>query len=247
MKFLGKKKMGIYSLIIGEKQYIGKDHDIQRLKRVKQHLALLRKNEHWNMELQDDFNKGFPVSWTVLWETEDLISDEDLCQLEKKYILLEDSYSLGYNKTLGGIGGNGVRNTPEQLEAKSIRVSGDKNPMSKISKDDFLGIIEMLVEGYNNKEISERYHIHDRYVSLIRNKRRYKRWFEEYAPDYEIVSGRKFQKQNKLSDTQVIEIYKRYHNSNISQEKLAREYDVNPSTISLLVNKLTYSEVTADL
>lgn len=60
---------------------------------------------------------------------------------------------------------------------------GENNSMAKLSKEDFLEICSLLKMGWSNGDIAEEYGIHDRYVSLIRHKRRWKDHFPEwYSP-----------------------------------------------------------------
>lgn len=248
MKKSNVKKMGIYLLQIGDKKYVGKDHDIHKQKRIKSHITSLKRKDHWNSEMQSDFDKGFPIRSVILYETEDIISDEELCALEVKYIELEQSYSLGYNKTHGGIGLSGIKFTDEQIEKKSEAKSGSNHHNSKTSLQDFLDIVSKLNEGLSNTEIAEQYNLHPRYVSLIRNRKRYIKWFEKYAPDYKIVNADKFRNsQRKLSDRQVVEIFNKSKRLKKSNIELSVEYNVDPSTISCIVNRKTFKEVTKDL
>lgn len=49
----------------------------------------------------------------------------------------------------------------------------------KLSKEDARKVILMCYEGYTNRQIAEKFGIHDRYVSLIRHKKRWKAmWLE---------------------------------------------------------------------
>lgn len=189
MKSKGDRRKGIYCVYIDGIPYVGKDWDIQRRKRIKTHLASLKRNAHWNSKMQANYNRTNDFRYEVLEEFDKTMSDEDLCRKEEYYIGLKGSYVNGYNKTLGGIGLKGVVFTEEQLEAKSNNVTGDKNHMSKLSLDDFRGVVRMLRDNRTNSEIATEYGLHSRYVSLIRNKKRYKKWFEEYEPEYTVVNS----------------------------------------------------------
>lgn len=244
---MGKRRSGIYCIRINNIPYVGKDWDIQRMKRIKSHLASLKRGDHWNKDMQSEYDKTQLFTSEILWESEDLIDNKILCELETKYILEVDSYENGFNNTLGGMGLKGLHFTEEQLKRKSENNIGSKNPMSKISLDEFLAIVGMLNSGYNNKQIGDKFGIHDRYVSLIRNKRRYVKWFEEYAPNYSVVSGKKFQVHTDLSDDTVKEIYLKSAKENIPSKVLAEQYNTSIDTINNIKNKRTFKGVTNNL
>ena len=243
MKKLGEKSCGIYYFMINDLIYVGKDRDINRQKRIKEHLNHLSKNKHYNFPMQKDYNEGGLVKYGVIVDFKKQIDDSFLCECEEYWIKKLESYNNGYNKTTGGLGGSGIKYTASQLESKSLRVTGDKNPMSKLSLPNFLEIVSMFKENKSNKEIAEKFNLHDRYVSLIRNKRRYKRWFEEYASDYEIISGVQFQATSKkLTNKDTAEIYDIIINTNLKNVEIAKLYSVDPSTISRLRTKIKKGE-----
>ena len=67
----------------------------------------------------------------------------------------------------------------------SQRVIGEKNPMAKLTDEQFFELVDLFVSGKSNRFIGELYDLHDRYVSLIRHKHRFKTlWdmIEGYIP-----------------------------------------------------------------
>lgn len=245
MKKLGNKRSGIYAVQVNDKYYVGKDHNIQKQERIKEHLNALKRNRHYNKEMQESYNNNNNFEAFILQEFDTPIDDKELCELEIKWIKHLDSYNNGWNKTLGGIGGNGLILTDEERQRRSERTIGDKNPMSKLSLEDFLEMIQMFYEGHNNNVVAEKFGLHQRYVSLIRNKSRYKAWFREYAPDYEIqVIDKKKIVNRKLTNEEVIKIYTDTLTTNKTNVELGREYDVDPTTISRIRTKKTYRELT---
>ena len=192
--------------------------------------------------MQESYNENPDFKFGVLVDYGKPISDTELCLAETKWISQTKAYEEGWNQTVGGIGGSGMKYTEKQLQAKSERVSDDKNPMSKITLNDFLQIIEMLKSGANNMEIGKTFNINDRYVSLIRNKKRHKKWFEKYALDYVVVSGRQFQGHSKLTDKQILEIKQIIQTTNETNVSIAKQYSVDPSTISRLRSKINREE-----
>lgn len=243
MKKIGNKSCGIYYFMINDSIYVGKDRDINRQKRIKEHLNYLLKNKHYNKSMQEDYNNGGSIQYGVIVDFKKEVSDSFLCECEEFWIAKLKSYEEGYNKTIGGIGGKGMIYTDIQLKEKSLRVSGDKNPMSKLSLENFLDIVKMLESNKSNKEIAEKFNLHDRYISLIRNKKRYRQWFEEYAPDYKIVSGIAFQATSKkLTDKNLFELKDIIINTNFTNVEIGKWYGVDPSTISRVRTKIRKGE-----
>ena len=177
-------KKGIYALVINGKYYIGKDHLIEKEKRIKDHLNLLLKGKHYNRYLQKAFDKYGDVQTYILATFEE-ISRENLSIEERRFIQKYDSYKNGYNLTLGGEGGHGLIITEERKREMSQRVIGEKNPMAKLTNEQFFELVDLFVSGKSNRFIGELYDLHDRYVSLIRHKHRFKTlWdmIEGYIP-----------------------------------------------------------------
>lgn len=59
---------------------------------------------------------------------------------------------------------------------------GEANPKAKITEDDGKAIIRLILEGLSNIEIADKFNLHDRYISLIRGKKRWKHlWESEFS------------------------------------------------------------------
>ncbi len=177
---------GIYGIEIDGKFYIGKDTQISKEKRHKEHINMLKKNTHYNKPLQEAFNNndGIYKYHVLLQDTN--ISNEELEDLEVLFIKEVGSYDNGYNLTLGGIGGSGVIISNEERERRSLKTTGELNPQSKITNEQFFEIVELFKQGKTNSEIADIYGLHDRYVSLIRHKKRFKKlWndIEDYVEE----------------------------------------------------------------
>lgn len=97
-----------------------------------------------------------------------------------KYSIL--TFSRDY--TEGGVGMWGYKQSSAQVEKMSEKLSGENNPGSKLTNKEFYELVDFLKKGYTNQEIAELYGLHDRYVSLIRHKKRFKRLWDEidYTP-----------------------------------------------------------------
>ncbi|AZU62480.1 NUMOD1 domain-containing DNA-binding protein [Neobacillus mesonae] len=174
---------GIYALEINGRYYIGKDTVIHNQKRIRDHLLLLNKGEHYNTHLQRAYIKyNKEITWFIVEEHAD-ISNVELSILERKIIKQFDSFTNGYNMTLGGEGMYGYTWSEEQKKKGSERIQGEKNPNAKITKEEFLDIVELLITGKSNRFIGELFDLNDRYVSLIRHKRRYRHLWQHIEYD----------------------------------------------------------------
>lgn len=241
------RRSGIYCIRVNNIPYVGKDWDINRQKRIKSHLASLKRGAHWNKEMQEAYDNTHNFTSEILWESDKLLEDSELCTLETKYIGELDSYNNGFNKTLGGIGLSGIKFTEEQLVRKSENTIGSKNPMSKISLEQFVELVSMLNEGYNNKQIGDKFGLHDRYVSLIRNKRRYIKWFEDYAPNYEVVSGKQFQIHTNLTEDVIKDVYIQANKNKVASKVLADKHNISIDAVNNIKSKRTFKGVTKKL
>lgn len=155
--------------------------------------------------------------------------------LEIYYIDLLGSYVNGYNLTKGGMGGTGMLYTEEHLIEKSKRVSGEKNPQSKLKDSDLIDIVDMFNAGYTNEEIAIKYKLHNRYVSLLRHKKRHKEFFKtiDYTP---VKSNAQIRGLTYEQFLQLIPLL-----DSKSNVELATIFNVSSGTISNIRNKKQYS------
>lgn len=230
---------GIYYLLINNKYYIGKDICIKQKRRIKNHIRDLRAGTHYNKYLQHAYNKYRFLESGVLWEEE--CSLDELSKKEIFYIAKYDSYHNGYNLTIGGEGGRGMKYTEEQLEAKSERVIGEKNPVSKLTNEQFFEIVELLKRGQTNKEIADIYGLHDRYVSLIRHKKRFKKLSEEIADYVPIKSENQLKARGKVTEEMFLDIV-RMLNEGATNAEIERKYGLSAGTGSRIRHKKLYKQ-----
>lgn len=249
MRSFGPRTNGIYVFYINDIPYIGKDNDIQKLKRIKCHINDLKKNKHFNKEMQDEFNKSNSVyKYEILEEFYPPIDDDKLCELEQFYIKNLDSYNNGFNKTHGGKGGNGLKLSVKERQNRSERMLIN-NPSSKLTKDEFIKMVNLIIDGYNNTELSKLFDLNPRYISFIRHKKRHKVWFDELFPDYQPISGEKFRNSmGKISEDDVKKIYISYYRDN---KQLADIYNLYPkiskASIRDVINQRTFKSITNNL
>lgn len=198
-------------------------------------MNLLIQGKHYNKYMQKHYDKYKHVEYEILFESGE-ITNEELSQLELEYIKKYDTYNKGFNLTLGGEGGNGLRWNEERKQYYSEIHSGENNGMSKLTKNDFFEIVNMLKEGKTNREIAEKYNLHDRYVSLIRHKKRWKQWWnliEDYQDDKS--NGQK----RGLTKEEFIEIVKMIKDG-YTNAYIEKCFSLSSGTVSRIRHKKLY-------
>ncbi|ARB11649.1 HNH endonuclease [Pectobacterium phage vB_PatM_CB7] len=113
--------------------------------------------------------------------------------------------------------------------------SGEENSQAKLTNQDFDEICEKLMSGYSNYDISVEYGIHERYVSLIRHKRRWKSKF----PDWYVVVESPI---NLPTDVRTIQqVIDLCFLTKISNAEIADWYGLNRSTVSRIRGRKTWT------
>jgi len=113
---------------------------------------------------------------------------------------------------------------------------GEDNPQSKISEAEARDIIKDLLKGATNSEVSTAYGLHERYVSLIRHRRRWKYlWDSEFAG----LKAPKSAKEIVVTKPKLYKVTEQDQDIIIprivageSLKKLAEEFNLDPSTLS---------------
>ncbi|MGG3986957.1 nuclease [Bacillus smithii] len=231
---------GIYCIEINNKKYIGKDVHIDQNKRKKEHYNLLIKGTHYNKHLQRAFDKYKTFDYDVLIEFRD-IDNETLSTCEMFYIDIFDTYNKGYNLTKGGEGGNGLRISKSEREKRSERYTGEKNPQSKLTNKQFFEIVEHLKQGKTNREIAKMYNIHERYISLIRHKKRFKKLWEQVKDYNPINSDEQLKNRGKVTEQMFKEIVHMIKNGKTNAE-IERKFDLSSGTASRIRHKKLYKQ-----
>lgn len=183
--------IGIYLLTFPgtSKVYIGQSVNIEN--RIPQHLYRLKHNQS-SPRLQEAYSKYGIPSGKILLEC----SIEELDNNEKEAISIYNSFHNGYNTTEGGSTGRGV--------------SGVDNANSKYSKEDIIGVLNLLITGkYTHKRIAEITGVGVGPISAISRGVSHK-WLEvEYPDKYAILinlkgnrhSKKEYTLRNKKTDT----------------------------------------------
>ena len=232
-------KKGIYAISINGKYYIGKDHLIEKQKRINDHLKLLKSGKHYNPYLQKAFDKYGNFEAHIVATYEDISRDE-LSLEEQKFIRKYDSYKNGFNLTLGGEGGHGLIITEERKREMSRRVIGEKNPMAKLTNEQFFELVDLFMSGKSNKFIGELYDLHDRYVSLIRHKRRFKTLWDMVEGYVQYRSNDVAEIFGSISEAEFLEIVNEMLKGATNAE-IEKKYTLSSGTASRIRNKKLYN------
>lgn len=216
------KLQGIYKLQIGDKAYIGKDSNINLNVRKNAHKNLLERNCHYNPYMQSKYNQVGSFQYEILYLAPTPISREELSKIEIKFIESYDTYENGLNLTSGGEG--------------SHDISGSKNPMSKTSEKDIHLIIQMVLDGYTNNEIAEKFSLHPRYISLIRHGKRHKKVWADYTVPNQISNGHR----RSLSYYDFTRCVRYIEDMGCSNAVLEEIFELSAGTGSRIRNKVLY-------
>lgn len=224
-----KNVSGIYAIICTKtwRSYIGSSIDIGT--RVYNHFRSLKKNEHSNTRLQEDFNKFYVLDFYV--EIVELVSKDLLLETEDKYLL--NGCNL-YNVILKRIQPNSTRH-------HQFVLNGENCPWSKINWE----VVNFLRDKYLNEERSvtklskmtaDKFHldVDFRSVHKIVNNQI---WVDS---NYNPLST-KMNRINKDIVVYIRELGKNYNGTNI-QIKLEREFGIKPNvaTISNILRNRTW-------
>lgn len=110
----------------------------------------------------------------ITLKTNQVINHLDNNKLNNSIANLELTDQKGNNGWFWADSNNYTIKHPEMI-IKSLR----HNSMAKLTPEQAKEIILLTLDGKTNKEIAEIYGLHDRYISLIRHKKRWKKiWIE---------------------------------------------------------------------
>jgi group I intron endonuclease len=150
--------------LINNRMYIGST--VNFMVRKSSHLSTLKKNNHRNSDLQNDFNKyGIDnFSFTIIEEC-----DGDIIECEQKHI--SKNIKLLYNKKYA----KGDKNKKRLKYSKASKYNkGNKNPNSALTIEDCILIKEELLKPIKNgwmekyKEIASKFNVSDSTIKDIK-------------------------------------------------------------------------------
>ena len=119
----------IYKIICktNKKEYYGRSQEVE--KRFRAHKNMLRKNEHRNMYLQNDWNEYGEEDFEFIILHEYRSLDESI---EKEQYYIDKNIGIGYNIGDSKDGGDRMRYNPRKEETTKLKskiFSGKGNPM----------------------------------------------------------------------------------------------------------------------
>lgn len=242
-----KQKGYVYSATSPiNKLYIGQSTQ-KFSKRKRQHLYAAKRNPKY--PFHHAINKyGFDnIEWKILYESDDL---EDLNHVEKFYIKEFETLvgQNGYNLASGGLNYEVHESTKKKM---SLLKRGEKHPLSRLTRSKVEDIREKYLSGeYTYVLLSKEYGVsRETIVDVVRNRSwKDDEWYEENKNFIDeisknnkslggSISGIKIRKLDEKSAKEIREIY---HNSKITQKKLAEKYEVSTLVINHIMHNKTY-------
>lgn len=223
---------GIYTFTINGLPYVGTDSHIENRGRLRVHEGLLRQGKHYNKKMQDAYNISKRLdNYKVLVLLADNCSPETRAYLENFYIEKLNSKDKGLNLVAGGGG------------VSDSKTYGENNSMSKITNEEFYELVSMLKEGKTNKEIGEAFGLHDRYVSLIRHKKRQQHLWNTLSidDDYEPSRSSGCSMNKKLTFEQFLDLVNMI-NSGATNKEITEKFNLSSGSASRIRNKKYYKD-----
>jgi len=137
-----------------------------------------------------------------------------------------------------------VTPSENQLHAYRIgltpKLKGELNGCSELTEKEVLEMYKLFKIGIPNKEIGDKYKIHDRYVSLIRHGKRWKYLFDEhFKPNEANISLGRF----TLTKKSLLLLIQDIVDNKLSNVEIGDKYNLDKTSISKIRNKRTYKEI----
>lgn len=117
----------------------------------------------------------------------------------------------------------------------------EKNAMAKLTNEQYLQIINMIMIGKNNQEIANTFNLHPRYISLIRGKKRLLSIWEQYELTHGVYPVPMSGEKSKLSLETRLQILSEL--PKFTNKFLANKYELDPSVISNIRYKKTWLNI----
>jgi hypothetical protein len=115
------------------------------------------------------------------------------------------------------------------------------NGNAKLTNQQYYQIIELIMAGKPNSFIAKTFNLHERYISLIRGKKRLTSIWEQYEAEHGVSPIPMSGEQSKLTLQQRVELIKQL--SMCSNKALADQYNLDPSIVSNVRYRKTWLKV----
>ena len=238
---------GIYMVVnmINHKKYIGQSKNIK--KRFQNHHLVDYKNENncsYNTKFYQAIRKYGIDNFEVI--VLQLCKEEELDDLEIKFIKEFDTFKNGYNSTEGGqfwspnIHSEEIETKRRQTREKNKSLMSENHPRAKLTNQQVWDIRQRYIDGESIKDI------YQDFKDLYSSQQTFKRIVlgQTYVTVGNIPNKEQIRHTNaKLTDVQVKEIRNSYKKGVISYRELGEKYGLSESSIAAIIKRKTYKNI----
>ena len=238
---------GIYMVVnmINHKKYIGQSKNIK--KRFQSHHLVDYKNENncnYNTKFYQAIRKYGIDNFEVI--VLQLCKEEELDDLEIKFIKEFDTFKNGYNSTEGGqfwspnIHSEEIEAKRQKTREKNKSLMSENHPRAKLTNQQVWDIRQRYIDGESIKDI------YQDFKDLYSSQQTFKRIVlgQAYVTVGNIPNKEQIRHTNaKLTDVQVKEIRNSYKKGVISYRELGEKYGLSESSIAAIIKRETYKNV----
>ena len=238
---------GIYMVVnmINHKKYIGQSKNIK--KRFQSHHLVDYKNENncnYNTKFYQAIRKYGIDNFEVI--VLQLCKEEELDNLEIKFIKEFDTFKNGYNSTEGGqfwspnIHSEEIEMKRRQTREKNKSLMSENHPRAKLTNQQVWDIRQRYIDGESIKDI------YQDFKDLYSSQQTFKRIVlgQTYVTVGNIPNKEQIRHTNaKLTDVQVKEIRNSYKKGIISYRELGEKYGLSESSIAAIIKRKTYKNI----
>lgn len=238
---------GIYMVVnmVNHKKYIGQSKNIK--KRFQSHHLVDYKNENncnYNTKFYQAIRKYGIDNFEVI--VLQLCKEEELDDLEIKFIKEFDTFKNGYNSTEGGqfwspnIHSEEIEAKRRKTREKNKSLMSENHPRAKLTNQQVWDIRQRYIDGESIKDI------YQDFKDLYSSQQTFKRIVlgQAYVTVGNIPNKEQIRHTNaKLTDVQVKEIRNSYKKGVISYRELGEKYGLSESSIAAIIKRKTYKNV----
>ena len=238
---------GIYMVVnmVNHKKYIGQSKNIK--KRFQSHHLVDYKNENncnYNTKFYQAIRKYGIDNFEVI--VLQLCKEEELDDLEIKFIKEFDTFKNGYNSTEGGqfwspnIHSEEIEAKRRKTREKNKSLMSENHPRAKLTNQQVWDIRQRYIDGESIKDI------YQDFKDLYSSQQTFKRIVlgQAYVTVGNIPNKEQIRHTNaKLTDVQVKEIRNTYKKGVISYRELGEKYGLSESSIAAIIKRKTYKNV----
>lgn len=231
--------------LINGKKYIGQSKNIR--KRFQSHHLVDYKNKNsgvYNTKFYQAIRKYGIENFEVA--VLELCKEEELDELEIKYIRKFDTFKNGYNSTEGGqFWSPNVHSKEAEIKRQKTReanksLMSENHPRAKLTNQQVWNIRQRYIDGESIKKI------HKDFKDLYPNLGTFRRIVlgQAYISVGNIPNKEQIRYTNaKLTNIQVKEIRRLHEQDGINYSELGRMYGLSDTAIAAIIKRKTYKNV----